>query len=350
MGKKGIRLIIVFIMVILALCGGAFIYYKENLKPTGTSDEKVIVKVETGTSYQGLFNQLEDADLIHSSFIAKIYLKLSGANGLQANTYELNKGMSLPEIMEVVATGDFNYLTKVQMTVPEGLTIPEVADIVAEIASVSRQDVLNQWADTAYLQELINDYWFLDGETILQEGIMYPLEGYLYPETYTVASVDPSVDELTRMMLDFTSDALEKYKDGMDALGFTPHEFLTFASIVERESLFDEDRPMIAEVFLNRLADGMALESDITVLYALKRTGLDLTIAEIQSTDSYYNTYLYAGLPIGPISNVSDVTMNSCVNHDDNDYYYFYARPDGKVLYGRTLEEHNENVANNPWD
>lgn len=349
MSKKTVRLIIVAIMFLMVIVGGVMIFYNENLKPTGSSDEIVTLNVEEGTTFQGLFNKLEEADLIRNTTVAKIYLKLNSVDGIHVNTYELNKGMSLPEIIDVVTTGNIDYLVKIKMTVPEGLTLPEVAEIVAETAGVSQEEVMNLWSDSTYLNTLISDYWFLNGDDILQDGIKYPLEGYLFPETYTITTPSPSVDELTRVMLEMTSSKLDAVQEGMTALNFTPHEFLTFASIVERESLFDADRPMIAEVFINRLQQGINLESDITVLYALERTGVDLSIWEVENTDSFYNTYMYSGLPIGPISNVSAVTMESCVNHADHDYLFFYAGPDGKVYYANTLSEHLNNVEMYPW-
>lgn len=350
MRKKTSRLLIIVVMLIAVLFGGAFIYYNENLKATGSAEEKVTVLVEEGTSYQGLFKQLENEGLIHSTLVAKVYLKLNSVAPLQANSYELNKGMSLPEIIDIVSSGNFDYLVKTQMTVPEGLTLPEVAEIVANTIGTTKSDVLSLWDNPGYVQKLAQDYWFLNADEVLQDGVMHPLEGYLYPETYTISTAEPTIDEITRMMLKLTDEALTKYQDGISALGFTPHEFLAFASVVERESLFDEDRPKIAEVFINRLQIGMNLQSDITVLYALQRTGVDLTIQEINETDSHYNTYLYAGLPIGPISNVSDATMKSCVEHDDHDYLYFYACQDGTVLYASTYAEHEANVRANPWD
>lgn len=352
--EKSIKLVVVIVMLVLAIFAGAFIYYNEGLKATGSNDDIVVVDVEEGTSFSGLLSELEEDGLIKNSFIGKIYLKISGTNMLQANTYELNKGMTLPEIIKVVETGDFNYLPKTKMTVPEGLTLPEVAEIVAKTTKASKEEVMEKWSDESYLNDLISEYWFLNAEDILQDGIKYPLEGYLYPETYTITSKEPTIEELTSMMLDFTAKAFEKYKDGMEALGFTPHEFLSFASVVERESLFDEDRPKIARVFLNRLDIDMNLESDITVLYALERTGVYVSYADLE-VESGYNTYKYSGLPIGPISNVSDVTMKSCVDAKTNpeyesDYYFFYACPDGKVLYGRNMAEHEANIAANPWD
>ena len=186
-------------------------------------------------------------------------------------------------------------------------------------------------------------------EDILDEEIFHPLEGYLFPETYTFTTKEPTVDFVTRTMLDMTDQVLTELKDGIDELDFTVHEFLSFASVVERESLFDTDRPKIAGVFMHRLEDGWRLESDITVLYVLGRTGVELSFAEIDSADSPYNTYLYDGLPVGPISNISKVTMESCVNYVEMDEYFFYACPDGTVLYATTSAEHNANAVNNPW-
>lgn len=349
MKKKIVSKLVIILVILVAIGASAFVFYLNGLKPTGTSDETVVISVESGDTYYGLIETLEEQGLIKSATIAKVYLKLNSISQLQANDYELNKGMSLQEIIEVVSTGDFNYLLKYKMTVPEGLTLPEVAEIVAEQVGTTKEDVLSTWDDEDYVTSLCEDYWFLNSDEVLQEDIMHPLEGYLYPETYTLTTSEPTIDYITRNMLNLTGQSLEKYKDDIADLGFTVHEFLSFASVVERESLFDVDRPKIAGVFYNRLEDGWNLQSDITVLYVLGRTGVDLTYAEIDYADSPYNTYLYSGLPIGPISNVSDITMQSCIEYEEHDYYYFYACPDGTVLYGRTMAEHNANIANNPW-
>ena len=126
------------------------------------------------------------------------------------------------------------------------------------------------------------------------------------------------------------------------------HEFLAFASVVERESLFDEDRAKIAGVFKNRLDKDMALQSDITVLYALNRTGVNVSVAETQ-VDSPYNTYKNKGLPIGPICAVPATTMESCINYEPSDYLFFFATEEGKVLYSKTYEEHQKIVEENKW-
>ena len=235
MKKKIVSKLIIILVIIVAIGASAFGFYSSGLKPMGTSDETVVVSVESGDTYYGLIETLEEQGLIKSATIAKIYLKLNSISQLQANDYELNKGMSLQEIIEVVSTGDFNYLLKYKMTVPEGLTLPEVAEIVANQVGTTKDKVLSTWDDEDYVASLCEDYWFLNSDEVLQEDIMHPLEGYLYPETYTLTTSEPTIDYITRNMLDLTGQSLEKYKDGIADLGFTVHEFLSFASVVERE-------------------------------------------------------------------------------------------------------------------
>ena len=292
MKKKIASKLVVILVVLVAIIAGGLFYYSSSLKGTGSSEDKVVVSVKEGDAYYGLLSTLEENGLIKNATMAKIYLKLNGVSQLQVNDYELNKAMSFEEIIKVISTGDFNYLLKYKMTVPEGLTIKEIAEIVAEQTGETKETVLNKWDDESYVRELCEDYWFLNSEDILDEEIFHPLEGYLFPETYTFTTKEPTVDFVTRTMLDMTDQVLTELKDGIDELDFTVHEFLSFASVVERESLFDTDRPKIAGVFMHRLEDGWRLESDITVLYVLGRTGVELSFAEIDSADSPYNTYL----------------------------------------------------------
>ena len=188
-----------------------------------------------------------------------------------------------------------------------------------------RQDeLIAKWADTTYLQELIDKYWFLT-DSILSDGIMYPLEGYLYPETYFITEEDPTIEDVTEVMLDMTDSELSSRKSEIEKSGFTVHEVLTLASIVEREgSNVSEEMPKIAGVFINRLDQGMNLGSDVTVCYANQKTSLELTQSELD-IDSKYNTRKYAGLPIGPICAVNGSAVDSVLNYEKSDYLFFFA-------------------------
>lgn len=333
--------------IIIACMIGIIVFYNWGISASSSKDEEVIVTIEQGSTASQMLNTLEDAGLVNNKLCGQIFLKLNHYDRLQANTYVLNKNMSLSEIFSIIENPDFKYILSSQLTIKEGTTIPEVAESFAEILNISADEVIKQWDDQEYLQSLIEEYWFLD-ESILDKDILYPLEGYLYPETYYITEQEPDLKSMTKLTLDMMDERLSEYKDDIEKLGWTPHQFLTFASIVERESLFDEDRPKIAGVFINRLNKDMLLQSDITVNYAWQRTGVDVSVSHTQ-IDSRYNTYKYTGLPVGPISTISKVTIEACIQYEHHDYYYFFAKEDGTVIYSRTYKEHQKIVEENRW-
>lgn len=345
--KKKIPIIIaVFLLIIAAGVIFGITYYKNGISAVSKESKEVIVTVQNGQSAYSILDTLDAQGLIKDATCGKIYLKLNEIHNLHANTYILNANMSLGEIFAIMENPTDEYIMQLKVTILEGSTIPEIAESIAASLEISADEVLTLLNDDTFLNTLIKEYWFLT-EDILAEGIRYPLEGYLYPETF-LFNKNNTMEDIIRESLNAMDNYLTANKDLIDETGWTPHEFLTFASIVERESLFDEDRPKIAGVFKNRLAINMRLQSDITVNYAWDRTGVDVSYTHLE-IDSPYNTYKYAGLPIGPISTVSAITMDSCINSDDNDYLYFFAKKDGTVIYSKTLAEHNEAVSENKW-
>lgn len=345
---KKIILSIIIILFVLGGAGALFAinYYKDGIAAVSEESEEVIVVVESGQAAYSILNTLDEAGLVNDVLCGKIFLKLNEVGNLQANSYILNKNMSLEEMFAVMANPSDEYIVQRKVTILDGNTIPEIAESIASAMEIESSEVLNLLNDETFLNTLISDYWFITDE-ILQDGIKYPLEGYLYPETY-MFNVNNTLEDVIRASLDSMDAYLTSVKDSIDAMDWTVHEFLTFASIVERESLYDADRPKIAGVFMNRLEINMLLQSDITVNYAWDRTGVDVTYDHLE-IDSPYNTYKYVGLPIGPISTVSSVTMDACVNYEDNDYFYFFAKEDGTVIYSATLAEHNKAARENRW-
>lgn len=344
------KIILIIFIILLLLAGGtalfAWNYYNKGIGPVSEESEEVMVVIEQGQSAYSILNTLDEAGLVNDVLCGKIYLKLNGAGNLQANPYVLNKNMSLEELFYVIANPSDEYIVQREVTILDGNSIPEVAVTIAEGFEVDSSVVMDLLNDEAFIQSLIDKYWFITDE-ILQDGIKYPLEGYLYPETFKL-NANNTLEDVIYASLDMMDSYLTSAKGTMDSLGWSAHEFLTFASIVERESLFDTDRPKIAGVFMNRLEINMLLQSDITVNYAWDRTGVDVSYDHLK-IDSPYNTYKYAGLPIGPISTVSDVTMDACVNYEDNSYLYFFAKADGTVIYSSSLAEHNAAVKANKW-
>ena len=247
---------------------------------------------------------------------------------------------------------DKKYISNTKITVLDGQTIPEYASIISKQTGIEYNEIIQKWTDQTYLQKLIKKYWFLTDD-ILSDGIYYPLEGYLAPETYFLTQED-TIESITKMMLDQTQKHLEKYKTQIldfkvNSQPLTVHQFMTLSSIVQRESpVNDEDRQLVCGVLINRLNKQMPLQCDVTVNYGNQEVKIDVKHTDLNK-DTKYNTYKYNGLPVGPISSISTGIIKNVLNYKESEYYYFFATQDGKVLYAKTYQEHQVNVNSNKW-
>ncbi len=344
---KNKKLLTIIIGVVIAIGLGLVVFYTSGIGAVSSSEEKVVVVVDKGKGSSQILNVLDDAGLVKNKLAAKIFLKLNKYDHIQANTYVFSQSMSLKNMYDVMENPTAEYLSNKKFTIIDGQSASNVAASIAEILEISKDDVLKKWKDKTYLKSLIDQYWFID-EKILNNNLMYSLEGYLYPETYFVYGENNTIESLTKLGLDMMDQKLSPHKDRIKDLGWSAHEFLSFVSVVQRETLFDKDLSKIAGVFMNRLRINMALQSDITVNYAWQRTGVDVSIKHTQ-IDSPYNTYKYPGLPVGPICNINEKAMLACLNYEKNDYLFFFAKADGEVIYTKTYNEHLKAVKENKW-
>ncbi|HEV8574322.1 MAG TPA: endolytic transglycosylase MltG, partial [Dehalococcoidia bacterium] len=180
-----------------------------------------------------------------------------------------------------------------------------------------------------------------------------PLDGYLFPATYTIRRRDTARDVVQQMLQAFADNVPASVQEQATELGLTLHEVVTLASIIEREAVIAEERPVMAQVFLKRLRLGISLEADPTVQYALAEEPENvarfgywkavLTLEDLE-TDSPYNTYVEAGLPPGPIASPRLDSINAVVNPADTDYLYFVAKSDRSHAFAETFAEHQENI------
>lgn len=334
------------VLFILVLVLG---FYTMGLRSVDSKDtNNITVNIPVGTGASGVVYILDDAGLVRNTLCAKVNARIGGYNSLQANTYVFNKSMSFPEMMRAINTGDFNYISKQSINIIAGYRIPQVAEAMAAELPYSQKEILKKWSDKKFLKELINDYWFLTKD-ILDDDILYPLEGYFYADTYFITDENSSIEEATRMFLDRMDKELTSRKDGIKDLGFSVHEFLTLTSIVTKEGGdIDEDLPTVAGVFMNRLKEGMSLGSDVTVNYIYQEDKVNLKQSQLNN-DSPYNTRKHAGLPPSPICAVLDSRMDAVINYADTDYLFFYGCPDGTVIFSKTQAEHDKAAADNPW-
>lgn len=346
-GKFKLLFIIVIILVI-GITGGMFFYLSGLGAVDSDNEEPITVNIPTGSGASYIVEILDSEGLVKNKTCAKINAKIGRYNNLQANTYIFSKSMTIPEIFKAINTGDFNYISKEKITVTEGSTIPQVADAIAAEMPFSREEILGKWSDKNYLKQLVDEYWFLT-DAIFNADIKYPLEGYLYPETYFVTDENPSIESLTTMMLDMMDQHLSSIKSDIDSSDYSIHELLTLSSIVEKESSnVLEAMPEVAGVFINRLDEGMALGSDVTVNYIFEKDGVELTLSQLDS-DNKYNTRKFTGLPPGPICAVNGKAIDSVLNYQETDNLFFYATPEGEIIFSKTVEEHNKAVEENPW-
>ena len=331
-------LLVVLLAVILLVLGISWVYLAS---PVDKNDKKDIeVEITKGISVVKISNILKEEKLIRSKTLFKVYIKLYSNKTLKAGNYMLNRSMSLSEIVEVLEEGSKFDSSTLKLTFKEGQRITDYAKVVADSTNNNYEDVIAIFKDKNYMSELINKYWFLTNN-ILQDGIYYPLEGYLAPDTYYFKDSDVDPKEIIERMLDEMNKELTEYRV---SLGDNVHYYLTMASIVELEGKTLEDRQNIMGVFNNRISAGMHLGSDVTTYYAFQASMSTKLTSEQYNTTNPYNTRPTSkvGPPIGPICNPDLTSIQASINPINNNYLYFVADSNGKVYYSRTIDEQNK--------
>lgn len=325
--KKKLKVLTIFLIIILTIILIGLITWNVLEKPVDAKDNTPIeVVIPSGAGASQIATILEEKNLIRNADFFKIYIKVTKPQSLKATTYKLRKNMSLKQIIKALEKGNSYNPDEVNITIREGLNIREIANIISTHTSNTYDEVIEKSNDEAYIRTLINKYWFITDD-ILNDKIYYKLEGYLYPNTYTLANEDVDVEYIFNKMLNEMAKHLATYED-YDYTNMSIHERLTLASMVEKESSVSTDRSKMASVFVNRLKKNMNLGSDVTAKYANKIDDKRaLTAAEFQ-LKSPYNTRLQDGsmngkLPIGPICTISKNSIDAAFNPDKTEYIYF---------------------------
>lgn len=343
----GLIFIILIVLIVLAVAG-AFIWYKTNIKPVQTNEEKVEVTIESGSGVVGIAEKLEKENVIRNADAFKIYMKLHGkGKQLQAGKYELSKNMTIDQIIDTLSQGKIKDET-VKIQFIEGNNMRYVAKLIAEKTNNTEEDVWNLLEDEEYLDSLIEGYWFIEDD-IKDEDIYYALEGYLYPDTYEFTDANVTVKEIFEKMLKKMEEVLRPYKEDIEESDYSIHELLTVASIAEKEAINAEDRAEVAGVFYNRLDRGMGLQSDVTTYYGLKiddMSSKDLSSSELNKANAYNTraSSMAGKLPVGPICMVSESAISAAINPKDTKAVFFVADKNGKLYFSRTNEEHEETI------
>jgi len=310
------------IVVLLSLIVFLFMTLYGPFPPGGTATEKMVV-VKRGMGVREIAALLASEEIIPSANQFLLLSRLLGLEGrLQAGKYVLETGSRPREVIRRLSRGG---VVSQMVTLPEGLSIRQMADLLREKSGV----------DAELFLTLAND-----AETARQYGIAAgTLEGYLFPDTYDLYWGMPAGEVIEVMVGRF----LQVYDADMARrarqLGLSRHEVITLASLIEEEARVNEERPLISAVYLNRLKARMLLQCDPTVIYALGGKTTPLTRDDLQ-VDSPYNTYRHPGLPPGPISSPGRASILAALSPAGVDYLYFVARGDGSHHFSHTSREH----------
>ncbi|HEY8345738.1 MAG TPA: endolytic transglycosylase MltG [Symbiobacteriaceae bacterium] len=324
------------LVLLLAVVMGFPFYVMLNLRPYRPgATETVTVHVAAGASMSDVADLLYRHHLIRNPVFFRYYARLLHLDSrLQPGEYALSQGMSPAQILRMLTEGQ---VVVHRVTIPEGMTVREIADLLDAQGVVSRDEFL---AAAAAASHLVDEYLPADVE------LEQPLEGYLFPATYEYRT-GVTAEELLSMMVErfrqvWTPELLQR----ADELKMSIHEVVTLASIIEEEAQVADERARISGVYHNRLRVGMKLDADPTVAYAVgKLPGEELTLEDL-AVDSPYNTYRYAGLPPGPIACPGEASILAALYPEEHDYWYFVARGDGsgRHFFARTLEEQERNI------
>jgi UPF0755 protein len=321
---------------------GFYLQTQSDTISSSVSDDPspVPFTVEVGETAVAIASRLEEQGLISDADLFRLFLRYNGLDAsLEAGDYELRRNMNMREIAQALQKASFE---EVSVTIPEGWRAEQVA-------------------------ELLTQEGIMDGATFLATvrqgvGVEHPLladrpagasyEGYLFPDTYRLPVKASPEDLISRMVENMAGKIPSNATELAAAQGYSFYEVLTIASIIEREAVVPEERATMASVYYNRLANGMPLQADPTVQYAMgyqTDTGqwwkTPVTLEEYSQVNSPYNTYLNYGLPPGPIASPGAAAINAALQPEQTDYLFFMACGEGRHLFATDFADHEANVA-----
>jgi len=302
-------------------------YFALLFVPPGNGSVVRDVTFPPGSGIRKLSAELKAGGIIRSSWHFILMTRLRGAaHSLKAGDYRFNDSMTPSVILRKLVQGDVDYS---KFSVPEGYSIHQVAELLEQKGLFKRAEFLEKCRDRNLLASL-----GIGGASV---------EGYLYPATYNLSRSGSEEQLIRQMVAKFEKKYAELTAGEQGAAGLSRHELVTLASLVEKEAVSSEEKPLISSVLHNRLRIGMPLQSDPTAVYGVRAFGGKVTRADIDRP-SPYNTYQIKGLPPGPIGNPGSEALEAALHPASTQYLYFVARQDGTHQFSRTLDDHNRAV------
>ena len=318
-------------MLVIALMTAAFLGMDDKAAPKDLDpNQTIFVSVKQGMSASDIGDELVKHGVITNKKTFWLKVKKSdAADKFKSGTYAFKPNTPPEEIIAKLVAGE---TTQVKFTIPEGFGVKEIAKRLSDEGLVDEDEFLRKAKDFAPYSYIKRD-----------KDIRYACEGFLFPDTYLLHE-DPSVDGILKMMAEDMDNRLTpKMRQRAAELNLSIHELITMASLVEKEAMYAEDRPIIAQVFFKRLQIGMPLQTDTTIQYLLDAPKEDVSIKDTK-IESPYNTYQIKGLPPGPVASPGMAAIEAVLYPADTDYLYFVADRQGHNHYSKTYAEHQQIV------
>jgi UPF0755 protein len=326
-GRRWVKVLMVFTIILVLLLGGGVWWmrreYHANLQPASASQQRQLLTVKTGATAKEIAAALKEKGLIKSTWAFEWYVRNHNLRDkLQAGSYYLRPSMNVNEIVAILTQG---------RVATDLITI-----LPAQRLEQIRQAFINNGFSVSEVDAALNPAQYQGHPALVDKPAGASLEGYLYPESFQKTS-ETKPENIISKSLDLMAKSLTPdIRAGFVKQGLTVHQGIIIASIVEQEVDKPSDKPTVAQVFLRRLKIGMPLGSDVTAFYGAIIAGQSPTV----EYDSPYNTRIHPGLPAGPISNVSDTSLQAVAFPATSDYLYFVAGDDGTTYFSHTVQEH----------
>ena len=327
MKKWGIFISATLLSVLLIFSGLYIGLMRYANRPVSSQIEEKIFTIRPGDSFAAVVDHLHQKNLIRHPFKFRLFVRIKGKDThIQAGEYLLTTDMSPSQILATIVAGKVHLY---RFTIPEGANLYQIADIIAH-SQVAKKNAFTAAATDAQLCQKMG----IPANTF---------EGYLFPDTYLFAKGTAPSKIITKMVQRFRAVIEPQWYQRAQEIGYSLHQMVILASIIEKETSVPSERPLISAVFHNRLKKGMRLGADPTVIYGIKNFDGNLTRKDLR-TPTPYNTYVIKGLPVGPIANPGRESIRAALYPADTNYLYFVSRKDTTHQFSTNLKDHNRAI------
>jgi len=324
---------IFLVLVLLVIIFGGYVWYTIYIPVNAKNKQEIPFIIKSKSSIKHIAQELKNKNLIKDTNTFYGYVRLTGEDkNVTAGRFKLNKSMNVPTIINTITV---TTVSESVITVQEGLTVKDID------SALTNQKLIH----SGEFEQAVKDFNNYDTYPFINRALVtkleFPLEGYLYPDTYFIDGIEFDCNELITKMLDNFKVKFADIQTLFDAQNRSLHEILTMASILQKEVRTPKDYNTISGILWKRLDSNWHIGADATILYATGKKNINATDLKL---DSPYNTRLHVGIPPGPISNPDIEHIRASITPKNSDYWYYLTTPDtGEVIYARTNEEQNEN-------